>query len=854
MKHLPGVDLLADIAWEVASSAPGEIVDPAELAGASLEWLPAQVPGTAAGALRVAGRWSPGTDDEDLLDGRDWWWRCQFDVSTGPILLEVDGLATLAEVWVNGVPVLRSDNMFVGHRVELGDLPSHNEMVIGCAALRPLLERRRPRPRWKSRLARTQNLRWVRTTLMGRMPGWSRWGAPVGPWRPVRMRELDAAVEVAELRLVARCEGVDGIVDVEVSLRRPTTVPAEVSLVVGATSAPARSELVDGRVVVTGTVRVPDVERWWPHTHGDQRRYPVELVVDGSTCELRTVGFRTVTADRGDGGFTIIVNDVPVFCRGACWGTPDPVSLAPAACEVRRSLRTVRDAGMNMVRLGGYLTYQDAAFWDACDELGILVWEDVMLAGLDPPEDPDWIRSLDQELDGEFRSLGGRPSLAVVCGSSEIYQQAAMFGLSPQRWMSRVLEEVVPVAAERLLPGVPYLPSTPTGGDLPFDPATGVAHYFGVGAYLRPPSDARLAGVRFAAECLAFATPPEPGSVERGFASAAVAGHDPLWKATVARDAGTSWDFEDVRDHYVRTIFGVDPLLVRYADPDRALDLGRAVVAELMVAAMAEWRRLRSPTAGALVLTWQDLWLGAGWGLLDASGSPKAPWFALRRVLAPVAVTLTDDGLSGLSVHLHNDPGRPLDARLVLDLYNHQGAVVESAERDVSLAAHTSIELSAEGLIGGFRDLTRAYRFGPSAYDVVVATLVAGDRGDSDRGDGDRVWSQAVYLPDGAARPIEVDVGLEARARPSDEGWWLDVTTTSFAQHVALDVPGFEADDSWFHLPPGARRTLLLRGDPARRPTGQVRALNARATSPVLVLRDRDAQDDRAALVTGPPS
>ncbi len=163
------------------------------------------------------------------------------------------------------------------------------------------------------------------------------------------------------------------------------------------------------------------------------------------------------------------------------------------------------------------MSYEDPLFWDLCDELGILVWQDCMLAGFDPPEEPEFVESVRVEVSQQLGLLQGRPSLALVCSSSETHQQAAMFGLPSERWQSPLLQETIPALVQAVVPGVPCLVSSPTGGDLPFEPGWGVAHYFGVGAYLRPLSDARLAGVRFAAECLAFSNPPEKETVERCF-------------------------------------------------------------------------------------------------------------------------------------------------------------------------------------------------------------------------------------------------------------------------------------------------------------------------------------------------
>lgn len=818
-------DALAGATWTCGSTPPDLVDDPDRLDGAPIDWLAASVPGTAAEALRLAGRWTWGTDDAEVLDGRDWWFRCRFDTAAdqGPWELELDGLATLADVWLNGTHVLHSENMFLAHRVPISLLENTNELVIRCAALEPILAQRHKRPRWKSRLVRSQSLRWKRTTLLGRMPGWSRWAAPVGPWRPVRLIPRGDRIEVTDRWVHAGCDehGDGGTLSVRAELRASDSLVRQATVHIAGHSAPLSLSRADGgdRQVAQGTVHLPAVERWWPHTHGSQPLYAVSLEVDGLRLPLARVGFRTVEVDRSDGGFALSVNGLPIFCRGACWGSPDAVSFAPAPRRIRSSIGQAHDAGMNMLRLGGYATYETTDFWDACDELGMLVWQDCMLASTDPPEDPDFAAAMEQELRQAFGALAGRPALAVACGSSETYQQAAMFGLAPEKWQSRLLEHTIPTLLDDIVPGVPYVPSSPSGGDPPFAPDVGVAHYFGVGAYLRSLADARLAGVRFAAECLSFGTPPERETIQEVYGGAGPAGHDPRWKGAVARDAGTSWDFEDVRDHYVRGLFDVDPLRLRYADPERALDLGRAAVCELMSTVLTDWRRTSSPCQGALVLTWQDLWPGAGWGLVDALGRPKAPLYALGRVFAPTTVAITDEGLAGLQLHVIHDGPAPFTGRLKLRVFTDAGVEVESAEQHVALEAHGSVVVQAEVMLGGFRDLNRAYRFAPPAYDVVAAEL---------RSDDGHVVREACYLASGPARPRLPDLGLTAHATPAEDGdWSLEVSSRLFAQYVAVDVPGFAPSDSWFHLLPGARTTVALRQvDDGRRLSGSVRALN----------------------------
>ena len=822
-------NILAESIWECRWNMPDTGVDVAGLTGDDPSWLPAMVPGTAAGALRELGQWSWGDDDKALLDGSDWWYRCRFeaptDVLDGPWILEFDGLATVADAWINGEPVLHSENMWVAHRVRVDRLRPQNTLVVRFAALAPLLAQRKPRGRWRSLLLRSQNQRWYRTTLLGRVPGWASSGAPVGPWRPVRLHHAGAPPFVAERHVHASCDGTDGSVSIRL-LVEGVDAGCEAVLRVGEVRQATTAVEAGGHTVIEAVVPVTNAELWWPHTHGSQPLYPVGLTVDGVDVDLGAVGFRTVEVDRNNGAFTISINDVPLFCRGACWVPPDAVTLDASEAALRESLQRFVEAGMNMLRVGGYISYESRTFWDLCDEMGILVWQDCMLAGFDPPEEPAFVENLGVELRQQLGQLQGRPSLGVVCGSSETYQQAAMYGVPRDGWYSPILEETIPAVVGEILPGVPYVASSPSGGDLPFEPSQGVAHYFGVGGYLRPVTDARAAGVRFASECLAFGNPPEQSTVDRCFGGASVAGHHPSWKAGVARDSGTSWDFEDIRDDYVRQIFGVDPFRVRYADPERYLDFGRAVVAHLASTVLSDWRCAQSGCAGALILSWQDICPGAGWGLLDSLAVPKAPWYALRRVLAPVAVLVTDEGLAGLRVHVVNDRKASLRGTLRFMVYNPGGAVVEEVESVVDVEGRSERHWSSAELLGGFRDLTDAYRFGPPGYDVVRVSLEV-----------DGVVSEAFYLPAGSGRPQEPDLGLEARASRHGDEWQITIATRRFAQWVAIEVPGFAPDDSWFHIAPGTERTVSLRalsGDAA--PRGRVRALNGLYSAPVVVI------------------
>jgi beta-mannosidase len=341
--------------------------------------------------------------------------------------------------------------------------------------------------------------------------------------------------------------------------------------------------------------------------------------------------------------------------------------MSGAPEDPRATVQLAVDAGMNVLRVPGLCPYEDARFFEVCDELGVLVWHDLALANLDVPHD---LLGLDQELTDLLDTAGGHPSLAVVCGGSETAQQVAMLGLDPTLWETDFLTERAPRAvADQAI----WVGNSPVGGALPFRVGEGVAHWFGVGGYRRPLSDVRTSNVLFASECLAFANPSSKGD----------------W---VPRDNGATWDFADVVDHYAHTL-------------DRPRE---TVVGDLMAHVFGDWRRAESPNRG-------DLRPGHGWGVLESDGTPKPPYHALAKILAPQAIWFTDEGLDGVHLHVANDRSQRWTGTLRL--------TVGSEELEVPVDVEDYWTADVEGLLGRFVDASYAFRFGDPQVTRITAEL-----------------------------------------------------------------------------------------------------------------------------------
>src|SRR5262249_23646829 len=177
-----------------------------------------------------------------------------------------------------------------------------------------------------------------------------------------------------------------------------------------------------------------------------------------------------------------------------------------------------------------------------------------------PAADPGFAANIEAEAKHQLSWLCSHPSVAVFCGNSEVEQQAAMRGAPREVWRNAWFADRLPSLCTEYCPVAGYVPSSPSGGDLPFHVREGVAHYYGVGAYLRSPADLRKDDVKFTSECLGFANVPEPHTASVVMGGGVPATHHPRWKERVPRDTGAAWDFEDVRDFYLQYLFGVDPL------------------------------------------------------------------------------------------------------------------------------------------------------------------------------------------------------------------------------------------------------------------------------------------------------
>ncbi len=698
-------------------------VDPEEELASSEGWLRASVPGVVHQDLLAAGLIPDPFERLNELHvqwvgERDWLYHCEFDVpeellALPHLVLCFDGLDTFATVWLNGECVLESDNQFVPARVPVNSVlrqQGNRLSVLFESALRKGKEREAEHGEarvWNGDPSRV----YVRKAQYHY--GWD-WGPcllTAGPWRDVRLEaytarlsDIHCRVEVAPdlgsatVSVQAELEGGEELSGLELRLRLydPSGSVDEAS-----------GEVVGG--TFRHTFQVSEPKLWWPRGHGEQVFYRVQatLARGGEGLDRREVrlGLRRLRLAQepleGEQGssFLFEVNNVPLFCGGYNWIPADSFTPRITPERYREWVSLAAEGNTQMLRVWGGGIYEDDSLYDACDELGILVWQDFMFAcGMYPAL--EWFQaSVREEARAAVRRLRHHPSIALWCGNNEDYQIAHSLnaydaGSQPNPsgpFPGRVIyEEVLPQVCAELDPTRPYWPGSAYGGANPNDGTQGDRHVWDVWhGPMSPYQKYPKYGSRFVSE-FGMQALPDRAMVEKF--------------ATPAERYPESRTLE----HHNKAEGGVRRLAVYLSDNLRLpSDLDsyiygtQLVQAEALAAGIRGWRRgWAGPDsyrcAGALVWQLNDCWPVTSWAVADYELRPKAAYYAVKRELAPLTVGLAPS-VGGAAVWAVNSTSASVGASLQLSAWTLGGAPAAGEERTVRLEALRATELGTFG-------------------------------------------------------------------------------------------------------------------------------------------------------------
>jgi beta-mannosidase len=768
------------------------------------DWLPAQVPGGVHTDLIAAGRIpDPFVADNELrvlwVAEEDWVYRRKFDVE--PAMLEADqvqlvcdGLNTFATVTLNGVVIGRAENMYRHFRWDVKPLlkAAGNELVIAFdSTVRYITEQQAQR-----------EMAGVSQAIPGgphsrSAPcqfGWD-WGPqlpPMGIWKDIRLEACSQA-RLTDVHLRQRHENGAVIVSALVTVNAWTTGTLLSRLEIaqpGGSILAVEHEIVNGQALLE--IEVEEPQLWWPNGYGEQPLYKIEVTLhDGSrNLDVRAfrLGLRTIELrqepDPWGRSFTFVINGVPIFAKGSNWIPADSFPTRITYHKMHYLLKSAVDSYQNMVRVWGGGFYEDEMFYDICDELGILVWQDFIFSCSTYPLDEEpFLENVHQEVVQNVKRLRHRTSLALWCGNNEMEEGIeawANFRVPDYEVLvngyDRFFHHLLPEWVAKLDPDHAYWPSSPSSGT-PFENVKGQeqgdAHYWLVWHGRLPFTAYRTVFPRFMSE-FGFQSLPPMETIK-----------------TYAEES--DWNLTSyMMEHHQRHSSGNGLMISQMADLFRMpRDFASLVYLTMIVQAegirygVEHWRRHMDRVKGTLYWQLNDTWPVASWSSIDYFGRWKALHYAAKRFYAPVLLSLREEG-NQVEVHVSNDLLNTWEGIVHWSLVTLEGQVVESSEELVA------VKPLSNQLIG---TLTFPLTLDERRAVLLLAELRQGEQ---------RIaMTVAAFVPNKHLKLT--DPRLNVQVEQQGEQATIAVTAQSFARFVEVSVTGADVvfSDNYFDVPAG---------------------------------------------------
>lgn len=790
-------------------------------------WSDAKVPGTIHQDLLNHNRIpNPfyGMNEEAVqwVENEDWMYRTSFVVTEEQLnrdaaVLELDGLDTYADVFLNGALILRSDNMFVGHKVPVKSVlrKGENRLLIRFrSAVKEAF------PQWETNgfdYPADNDHSSKRVSIYTRKApysyGWD-WGirlATCGIWRPVRLVFSDVArIEdyyVHQASVSASKADVDNRLEITNVTSQPVSALLKVAYHYTANDTKEvqkQIELRPGENTVSLPVMIDNPHLWMPNGWGEPSLYKftASVSVDGVevASQERQVGLRSIRVvmedDEHGKSFYFEVNGHPMFAKGANF-IPDDALLPNVTPErYKRILEDVKAANMNMLRVWGGGIYEDDKFYDEADRNGILIWQDFLFACTTYPHDPLFLKRVEAEAEYNIKRLRGHASLAMWCGNNEIYEGVRYWGWKNKytaeafaemnRGYDVLFRQLLPDMVKRFDSDRFYMHGSPYEANWGRPESWKIADSHNWGTwYGRKPFESFDSEIpRFMSE-YGFQAFPEMKTIR-----------------TFAEEKDFELESPVMNAHQKATIGNAlikQTMGLYYKVPAKFEDLvyvGLVLQGHGMRHGIEAHRRNRPYCMGSLFWQLNDSWPVVSWSSIDYYGNWKAMQYQSQRAFAPVLINAIKEG-DDLCVYLISDELQDRDdVRLTVELMDFDGKSHGKWTQNGKLTANTSMLflkkrvdefLSKQDAATSFLRFTLKAKNGAALADEVFYFAYPKDQ----------------KLP---------EARIETSVKKRGEAIEMTLKTDKLARDIFIEIPvqGVRFSDNFFDLLPGQRKKITI--------------------------------------------
>jgi beta-mannosidase len=770
----------------------------------SLESVDMQIPGTVLSGLLAAGKikdpfYRTNEDATRALFWKDYVFTRTFDVdeellAQQHIVLVCEGLDTLAEISINGTFLAKTDNMHRTWKFQAKKLlhPGKNEIQIVFRSVLRFIEDYPYEAHKKINYIPCGSMKGNQLLRKAHsMFGWD-WGPQTidaGIFRDIYLQGYSHA-RIEDIRIHQQHAK---NISVQTSITLSESVPGQklcVELSEDGADKPLQTKLcktnADGVAAVDFVIENPKL--WWPNDYGDQPLYIVRTTLldeDGTSLEsiTRRIGLRTLTIsqekDEWGNEFAFCVNGVKIFTRGGNYIPDDCLYTRITEKKLDYILESCRRAHFNCVRVWGGGYYPSDAFYDLCDEKGLIVWQDLMYACNVYDVTDAFAENCRQETYDNVRRLRHHASLGLWCGNNEIESAWDHWGDFQKETpylradYIRLFEEVLPKAVQEADGETFYWHSSPSSGgcfDNPDDANRGDTHYWDVWHGQKPFTDYRKYFFRFCSEF--------------GFQSFPCA-------KTV-----NSFTLEDDRNIFSRVMEShqknnaANGKMLYYLSENLRYpkDLTHLLYASQVLQGMAikygvdHWRRNRGRCMGTLYWQINDDWPAPSWSSIDYFGRWKALHYMAQKFYAPHAVSMTLED-HRCHVYFSNESFETTEYSLTLSIRDLSGNVLETYETKGNSPAFSAIETAVVDICS----------WEDQKDDVFLEAVIH----TKDQKVLKDVETLVPYKYLNLKNPV-----ISTEAEETNDAFILHISSDCFAPFVALDFDDADVifSDNFFHL------------------------------------------------------